>query len=152
MDQIGLVIDGAHAKAQSKDVHKCQCYAYSRSSVVAHGRARQRPLVVVRHPHIHLDIAPCGRLLQLSLSTLIRPVRDEIQCFGCDGQDEQRLVETPDRFVDPAVFRARNTRRPRHGAVNGKHTITMVSNTLGPVVRVGRFRETCLRCRREREE
>jgi hypothetical protein len=38
---------------------------------LTHGRTGQRPLVVVRHPYVHFDIAPIGRLLQLDFSTLI---------------------------------------------------------------------------------
>jgi len=96
-----------------------------------HGRACERPFVVVRHPHVHYDIRPrFVRLLQLDSSTLMRAPGDEIECIGRDGQNKRRLgalgetwrptrsglvrgpIETSNRFFDPAVFSPRNADRP----------------------------------------
>lgn len=96
----------------------------------AHGRACERSLVVVRHPHIYYDIrARFMRLLQLDFSALVRTSGDEIECIGCDGQNKRRLgalgegwrparsglvrrpIEVSNRFFDPAVFSPRNADR-----------------------------------------
>lgn len=82
----------------------------------------KRPLVVVRHTHVHPDIPLLGRLLHLDFSTLIHPARDEVQLLRRDGEHKRRLgavgkvwcpvrtsvirrpVETPNRFEDSAVL------------------------------------------------
>lgn len=97
------------------------------------GRTCKRPLVVVRHTHVHLDVPPFIRLFDLYFSILIRAPRDEIQLLRSDREDERRFgalreigrpartgligrpVERSDRFEDPAIFTPRNTILPMLG-------------------------------------
>ena len=141
MDRIGIGYrrgEGAKQKTYI-DANAMSIPALPQST---HGCARQRPFVVVRRAHVHLDVPPFGRLLQLDFSGLIRPARNKIQRFRCDGQDERRLgalgkgwgpartglirrpVEAPDRFDDPAVFCPGNAHRPVATVLSSQRSTT----------------------------